>query len=327
MAFTPEHHLGHFGEEHSEAQDIHDEFHIHEEGLRNRTEKRQKRAKRQTELRLIARRKLKDSKALHRVPAFSDLTDDEVNTLIDQMEHITRFKNDAICHQHDVSDSFYIIVKGSAVATVDDDDDATPDEMEYDAGGVKCRTVAETCPNQIEVGRISELEFFGEGSLVVKEAKDEEKHGKEEDDGTCSATVTVDSDRCELLRLKRKNFLAMNENSMTFRAHHEDHQSVLEQLNVIKMKRVKSNRIVLEQRKNSKQMVTSEGNGEVKNEDDDALLKSRDLKEKDVPTNKKKIVPLGRPKTTSDVVTPSIGSDFSFSRREDQEMGSSVDVK
>ena len=192
--------------------------------------------------------------------------------------------------------------------------------------------MAETCPNQIEVGRISELEFFGEGSLVVKEAKDEEKHGKEEDDGTCSATVTVDSDRCELLRLKRKNFLAMNENSMTFRAHHENHQSVLEQLNVIKMKRVKSNRIVLERRKSSKQMVTSEDNGEVKNEDDNALLlKSRDLKEKgvpkggSVPSTKKKIVPLGRPKTTSDVVTPSIASDFSFSRRGDQEMGGSVD--
>jgi hypothetical protein len=98
------------------------------------------------------------------------------------------------------------------------------------------------------------------------------------------------------------------------------------------MKRVKSNRIVLERRKSSKQMVTSEDNGEVKNEDDIALLKSRDLKEKGIPkggsvpsTKKKKIVPLGRPKTTSDVVTPSIASDFSFSRRGDQEMGGSVD--
>ena len=35
--------------------------------LRSRTEKRQQRAKRQTQLRLVARRKLKDSKALHRL--------------------------------------------------------------------------------------------------------------------------------------------------------------------------------------------------------------------------------------------------------------------
>ena len=44
LAFTPAQHLGHFGAEHSEAQNIHDSFHIHEEGLRNRTEQRQKRA-------------------------------------------------------------------------------------------------------------------------------------------------------------------------------------------------------------------------------------------------------------------------------------------
>ena len=237
----------------SEAQNIHDSFHIHEEGLRTRTEQRQKRAKRQTQLRLKARRKLKDSKALHQFPTFSNLSDDEVNTLIDQMDHITRFKNDAICHQHDISDSFYIIVKGSAVATVDDD--ATDDQkiefyiLDEDT---KCRTTATTCPEQIEVGRIDVLGFFGEGSLV----KDEDGDG---DGGTCSATVTVASDRCELLRLKRKAFLAMESSSTTFQTQNDEHKSVLEQLNEVKMERTKSNRVLLEKRRSMKKSKKEDG--------------------------------------------------------------------
>ena len=83
---------------------------------------------------------------------------------------------------------------------------------------------------------------------------------------------------------------------------------VLEQLNVIKMERVKSNRIVLERRRSSKQTVSEDTNGEVKKndvDDDSLLLKS-------VPSTNKKIVPLGRPKTTTNVVSPSAESDFSF---------------
>jgi CRP-like cAMP-binding protein len=266
LSFTPTHHLGHFGEEHVEAQNIYDNFHMHEEGLRSRTEKRQKRAKRHTQLRLVARKKLKDSKALHRFPAFSDLTDDEVNTLIDRMEHITRFKNDAICHQHDSSELFYIIVKGSAVATIDDE----VDEIEVETGqnvtkDVKCRTVAKTLPEQIEVGRIDVLGCFGEGSLA-----NEESH-------ICTATVTVDSDRCELLCLKRKDFLAMDSSSTTFQDHHDDHKSVLEQLNEIKMKRTKSNRDVLKRRRSSKQ-IGGVGEGAMND-----VAKPKSLKEKGVP--------------------------------------------
>ena len=250
LAFTPAQHLGHFGAEHSEAQNIHDSFHIHEEGLRNRTEQRQKRARRQTQLRLKARRKLKDSKALHKFPTFSNLSEDQVNILIDQMDHITRFKNDPICHQHDVSDSFYIIVKGSAVVTVDDD---TADDQEVEFyildDETKCRTTATTCPEQIEVGRIDVLGFFGEGSLV----KDEDDNG-DGDGGTCSATVTVASDRCELLRLKRKAFLAMESSSTTFQTQNDEQKSVLEQLNEVKMERTKSNRVLLEKRRSMKKM-------------------------------------------------------------------------
>merc|ERR1712166_1733775 len=117
LAFTPEQHLGNFGD-HDVAREIHDQFHIHEEGLKRKTEQRQKKAKRKTQMRLKARTKLKDSKALSKIKTFSTLKEDEVNEIIECMDHIVRFKDDLICRQHDPSDSFYIIVKGTASVTV-----------------------------------------------------------------------------------------------------------------------------------------------------------------------------------------------------------------
>ena len=115
------------------------------------------------------------------------------------------------------------------------------------------------------------LGCFGEGSLA--------KDGSH----ICSASVTVDSDRCELLRLKRKDFLTMNENSTTFQAHHNDQKSVLEQLNEIKKERTTSNRMLLERRKSLKQInevnVAGEGEGEVKE-----AMKPKSLIEKGVPS-------------------------------------------
>ena len=75
----------------------------------------------------------------------------------------------------------------------------------------------------------------------------------------------------------------MNENSTAFQAHHDDQKSVLEQLNVINMERMKSNRMVLERRKSSKQInevnVAGEDEGEVKE-----AMKPKSLIEKGVPS-------------------------------------------
>ena len=128
---------------------------MHEEVFHTKTKKRQQNAKRRTSIRLKARQKLKDSRSLHQLPTFMDLEEDEINAIIDKMEHITRysflflslflvstcpllffitlsycylfcfvsvfflffrvirFKGNEICHQHDASDSFYIITKGT----------------------------------------------------------------------------------------------------------------------------------------------------------------------------------------------------------------------
>ena len=83
-------------------------------------------------------------------------------------------------------------------------------------------------------------------------------------DGMCSATVTVVSDRCELLRLKRKDFLTMNESSTTFQKQHEDSKSVLEQLKDVKMERTKNNQALLLERKRSSNKMGVLGSGEEK---------------------------------------------------------------
>jgi len=50
----------------------------------------QERSKRKTALRLQARTKLKDSKVLQQIPAFKMLKQEELNVIIDAMDHIVR---------------------------------------------------------------------------------------------------------------------------------------------------------------------------------------------------------------------------------------------
>ena len=52
LAFTPEQHLGNFGDN-VEACQIHDNFHIHEEGLKRKTEQHQIKAQRKTQVGLL----------------------------------------------------------------------------------------------------------------------------------------------------------------------------------------------------------------------------------------------------------------------------------
>merc|ERR1711865_394841 len=186
--------------------------------------------KRKTQMRLQARTKLKDSKALSKIKSFSKLKENEVNEIIESMDHIVRFKGDTICRQFDVSDSFYIIVKGSASVTVnvvkkknkgemerddDEDEDVSDDDEDED----------ETEPEQVEVATIETLGFFGEGALIA---------GDEPELRT--ATVTISSEKCVLLRLKRLNFLKLMATNTTFTRKEDndeegiDNKSIIEQM-------------------------------------------------------------------------------------------------
>ena len=218
------------------ADALHDNHVMHEKGFQQNTEKRQKRAKRKTAMRLQARLKLKDSKALHQLPSFSLLKEEEINAIIDEMDHLVRFKGDLICRQHDASDSFYIIVQGEASVTVDvaGEGDEAEEEGTFHA-------------QQVEVAKLNTLQFFGESALLVDE------------EALCNATVTVSSEKCDLLRLKKNNFVKlMTVHAQTF-LRHNNGKSIIEQMKDTKLKRASSNKMVLDRRRSSRQGAVKGG--------------------------------------------------------------------
>ena len=238
------------------ADALHDNHVMHEKGFQQNMDKQQKRAKRKTALRLQARLKLKDSKALHQLPSFSLLKEEEINAIIDEMDHLVRFKGDLICRQHDASDSFYIIVKGEASVTVDVAGEGDGDEEEEEG---------KFHAQQVEVARLGTLQFFGESAMLVEE------------EALCNATVMVSSEKCDLLRLKKNNFVKlMAVHAETF-LRHNNGKSIIEQMKDTKLKRASSNKMVLDRRRSLRQGAVKGGGG-----GGDEVAK--------------KVVPLARPK-------------------------------
>ena len=91
-------------------------------------------------------------------------------------------------------------------------------------------------PEQLEVGKIDTLGFFGESALL--------EHGER------NATVAVSSDRCELLRLKRSDFLTlMQQKGGAFTDEHENRKSVLDRLKETQMERNRNHSVVMERRR------------------------------------------------------------------------------
>ena len=121
-------------------------------------------------MRLIARNKLKNSRRLHQVPAFSGLSEKKVGHIIDQMQLQSGVvKGTTMVKQNDPSDSFYVVIRGSLSVLVQ-------------AQGKPAR----------RVGTIRNLEFFGEGMFAGQDL--------------ASATVTVESETATFLKLTRKKF-------------------------------------------------------------------------------------------------------------------------
>jgi len=168
---------------------------------------------------LQARIKLKDSKVLQEIPAFKMLNKEEVNVIIDAMDHIVRYKGDLICRQHDVSDSFYIIVKGDCVVKVDV-------QQKNGQGETKIKEEDENEdvddePEQMEVDTLCTMSYFGESALLTDEIE-----------AFRNATVLVSSDKCDLLRLKKSSFIKLIEmNKDTFnKTDNESNKSTMDLL-------------------------------------------------------------------------------------------------
>ena len=72
-------------------------------------------------------------------------------------------------------------------------------------------------PKQVEVATLSNLKCFGESALLI-----------EDEEGFRNATVTVTSEKCDLLQLKKSNFIKLMEsNEHMFKDMHKDSESVI----------------------------------------------------------------------------------------------------
>ena len=192
LAFIPQHHLGHFGD-HEEARNIHDEFHIHEENLKRRQEERQRKSRRNTNLRMAARKKIKQTKALSKVPMFQHLDESAIETMVNKCSFKRWKQGDVICRQGDEAECLYIIASGNCSVSI---------------------IIDHVTSEHRDVGKLAALSFFGESAIQgLGHHGVEEEEGKENEmkEGfrERNATVTVVSEWVDTLALSREIFRSL----------------------------------------------------------------------------------------------------------------------
>merc|ERR1711865_211275 len=99
------------------AENVMNEHHGHEERLNELNDKRSKQAKRNTQLRLLSRAKLKSSKCLSKVPGFSHMLESNISIMVDNMKLLKYNPDEIICHEGDAANSFYVILEGNCSIT------------------------------------------------------------------------------------------------------------------------------------------------------------------------------------------------------------------
>ena len=121
---------------------------VHEEQLKKLNSHRQKKSKRNTQMRVQARAKIRQHKALEKVAMFSHLDSSAIDMLLKSTKYKRYQSGDIICREGDTADKLFVIVTGTCGVTV-----ATG------TGGESLR-----------VATLRELEVFGENSLLVYDA-------------------------------------------------------------------------------------------------------------------------------------------------------------
>ena len=167
------------------AHEIHDNFHESEIALKAEHKKKQQRQRRNTQNRVLARLKIRNTKALHRVPLFASIPEYRLATAIEAILELTTYKkarqNEVLCRQGEQANDFYIIVSGQCGVTV---------RFEGTAEAVDRR-----------VATLKELDFFGESALLG-------------DNRNRNATVTVESESAQFLKLSRSHFESLVEENV-----------------------------------------------------------------------------------------------------------------
>ena len=125
------------------ARSIHAEHDHHERRLKAKLDEQQRASRKSLNSRLAARLKVKQQKALQKVPIFRSLGDDIISALVDKMEYQKFDPGSVLCAQGDEANHFYIIVHGVCHVIVNKDK-----TIEVDQSG----DTTEVADREVEVG-------------------------------------------------------------------------------------------------------------------------------------------------------------------------------
>ena len=101
-----------------EVDELHRQHAFHEEALRRRQSKLQSKSKRKTEMRLVARTKVRKSKVLRQLPLFSGMSESDLEAVLDATKFERFSEGTVICSQGDLALKFYIVVNGTCRVSV-----------------------------------------------------------------------------------------------------------------------------------------------------------------------------------------------------------------
>jgi CRP-like cAMP-binding protein len=170
---------------------------------------KQARAKRKTQLRLLARQQVKQTKALTKVPCFADLGSTALSTVVDNMRYQKYKRGRNLCNQGEPSDKLFVLVKGVC--------------------GVHIQAKAEWQRDEawVRVGELKEMDICGESALAIGSGEGNQAELR-------SATVTAETEDVETLELDRRAFFSLVSEGVI-------HTSVLARVSTIRQSRNQSN--------------------------------------------------------------------------------------
>jgi len=177
------------------ADELHQEFQSHEENLRKKNNERQEKSRRNTNLRMMARKKIKQNRAMSKVPMFEHLNEETIGKIVNKCRFKRWKQDDVVCRQGDEADCLYIIASGDCNVSIH-----ALSRIEGDGNETKMvdRVVKVLKANS----------FFGESALLGLKHEDDEENEDEVEEILCerNATVTVKSSMMDTLSLSREVF-------------------------------------------------------------------------------------------------------------------------
>jgi len=195
--------MSHSSETLATAHAIHEEFHESEHALRKEQQKKQQRQRRSTQLRVMARLKIRKTNALTKVPLFKNSSAEAIESILELTTYKKVRSGTCLCVQGELANDFYIIVSGRCSVRVrvegkwNSDSNRRAQRGEAEENNEEKAEIVKEGVNR-RVGTLKDLDFFGESALL----------GAHEDGGQPkrNASVAVESEYVQLLMLSRANF-------------------------------------------------------------------------------------------------------------------------